>query len=101
MHKLVLQCAGDEVIAQAGGNIKSLSGEIAITDDGANLIRSGLDDGIALQAKVGDSEEELAVGLDLEKSPDGGDLAKLRIVLENLLNVVTAAGGEADIADDG
>ena len=77
LHKLVQQRVRQNVVADSGRKLNPFRTRSAIADDSANLVRWRLDDGIALQAKVGDSEEELAVGLHLQKRADGGDLSSV------------------------
>jgi len=100
LRELVLHGAGDEIIADAGGNIEALAGEIAIADDGTNLVGRRLDQGIALQTELSDGEVKFAVGLHFEEGADGRDFTQLRVVLQDLLGVITAAGREPEIADD-
>ena len=57
--------------------------------------------GIVVQAEVGDGGEEFAVRLHLQKRADGDEPLNLSIVLEDLLDVVFAAGHDLEIADDG
>src|SRR5580692_11730228 len=109
LDELALQDLVGEIVADAGGEIEAFTGEIAVAEQGAHLVREGLRkghkslrrrerkigfDGIVVQAEIGDGGEEFAVGLHFEERTDGDEALNLRIVLEDLLEVVEAAGGD-------
>src|SRR5207245_9625668 len=56
--------------------------------------------GIVVQAEVSDGSEELPVGLYFQKRADGDEPLNLRIVLENLFQIVVFARSDREIADD-
>src|SRR5579859_187357 len=101
LHQLILQRAVGDVVADAGGDIEAAARFAAIAGEDAHLIGKRLQDGIGLQAKMGDGSEEFAIRLDLEQRADDRNLMKLRIVFEQVLGVKESARGNLEIADDG
>src|SRR5258707_4515589 len=53
-----------------------------------------------MKAEMRDGEKVFAVGLEFQQGADGDELVELRIVFEDLLGIVAAAGSELDVADD-
>src|SRR5580704_600653 len=116
LNDLTLQRLVCEIIAHACGEIESFAGQVAVPDEGTDLARKRLLkgyearrerdwkialDGVVVQAEVGNGGEEFAVGLDLQKRADGDEALNLRFILENLLEVVEAAGSDFEIANNG
>ncbi len=98
---LILEEAAAEVVAEAEGAIPAAAVELAIADQGADLIRARLEDGAGLGGKLREGDEELAIGAHADEPTVGGDFAALGIVVDEELGVVAAARDEAQIADDG
>jgi len=116
LHELVLQGLVGEVVANPRSEIETPARQVSVAEQGANLVREGLlkghkskwrrhrkigFDGIVIQAEMGDGGEEFAVGLYFEERADGDEALDLRIVLENLFEIVKAARCDPKIADDG
>src|SRR4029077_19505757 len=99
LHKLILQGAVGDVVADAGGDVETAAGFAAVTREHAHLIGERLQDGIVLQAKMGNGGEEFAVGLDLDQRANDGDFVELRVKLEQILGIKQAAGGDLEVAD--
>src|SRR4029077_18638383 len=100
LNKLVLQGAAVDVVAEAGGGVEAFAGESAVAHHDANLLGERLDDGIALEAEVSDSEKVFLVGFEFQERADGGEFVELRVVLKDLFGIVGTAGSELDVADD-
>src|SRR5258705_49338 len=75
LHKLILQGAIGDVVADAGDYVETATRFAAVAGEHANLIGKRLQDGIGLQAKMGNGGKEFAIGLDLQQCADDGDLA--------------------------
>src|SRR5262249_20457771 len=80
---------------------QALAGDVAITKDGANLLRLRLHNGISLQPEMGHCEIKLAIGLELQQGAEGGDLVELGIIFDDLLGVEPSTRREFQIADNG
>ena len=116
LDELALEGFVGEVVADAGSEVEAFAGEVAVADQGADLVREGLFegdearrrseweiglDGIVVEPEVGDGGEEFAVGLHFQKRAQGDEALDLGIVLKDLLDVIVAAGRDFEIADDG
>src|SRR5579859_6006238 len=103
LHELVLQGLVGEVVANPGSEIKTSARQVSVAEHGAKLVGEGLLkghksrrrrrgkvglDGIVIQTEMGDGGEEFAVGLYFEERADGDEALDLRIVLENLFEIV-------------
>ncbi len=75
LHELILQGAIGDVVADAGDDVETATRFAAVAGEHANLIGKRLQDGIGLQAKMGNGGKKFAIGLDLEQCADDGDLA--------------------------
>src|SRR5690242_8098023 len=62
LHELVLQSAIRDVVADAGDGVEAATGFAAIAEEHADLIGERLENGIVLQAKMGDGGEKFAIG---------------------------------------
>src|SRR6266704_2138139 len=116
LNDLVLQCLVFEVVAETGNEIKAFAGFTAVTDEPANLVRKRLLKreergrqrnghvtlrGIVIEAEMGDGGEKFPIGLHFQERADGDEPLEMRIVLKNLLQIVSASGSDLEIADDG
>ena len=116
LHKLVLQGLVGEVVANPGSEIETPARQVSVAKESANLVGEGLlkrdktrwgrwrkvgFHGVGIQAEMGEGGEEFAVGLYFEERADGDEALNLRIVLENLFEVVDAARSDPKIADNG
>ena len=105
-----------EVVADPGGEIETLAGQVAVTEKSSKLIGERLTKGdkagrrrereigfggVVIEAEVSDGGEKFFVGLEFKESANSDESLNLRIVLEDLLEVVRAAGGDFEITDDG
>src|SRR6266849_1884570 len=101
LHELILQGAIGDVVADPGNDVETATRFAAVAGKHANLIGKRLQDGIRLQAKMGNGGKKFAIGLDLQQCADDGDLAELRVVFEQLLGIKEAAGSDLEVAYDG
>jgi hypothetical protein len=115
LHELALQGLVGEVVADSGSEIEAFARQVAVAEEGADLVgerlrkrhkirrrhgrKVGLH-GIVVEAEIGDGREKFAVGFYFQKRADGDEALDLRIVLKDLLDVVEASGGDFEIADD-
>jgi len=101
LHELVLKEAAAEVVAKAEGGVPASAVELAVSNQGADLIRAGLENRVGLGGVLREGNKELAVRLHADEAAIGGDFAALGVVIHADLSVVAAAGSETEIADDG
>src|SRR5580693_3062509 len=100
LDELALEGLVGEVVADAGGEIEAFASEVAVADEGANLVGERLLegdevwrrryrkislDGIVVETEVGDGGKKFTVGLDFQEVADGDNALDLRIVLKDLL----------------
>src|ERR1700722_17337003 len=115
LHELALQGVVGEIVAYAGGEVESFARQVAVAEEGADLVGEGLlegdeagrwrkggiaFDGIVVEAEVGDGGEKFTVRFDFQERANRDETLDLRFVLEDLLQVVETAGGDLEIADD-
>ena len=116
LDELALQDLVGEIVADAGGEIEAFARQVSVAHQGANLVGERLRKGdktwrryrrkigfdrIVVEAEVGEGGEEFTVRLHFQEGADGDEPIDLSIVLEDLFDVVGAAGSDLDIADDG
>src|SRR5216683_6230557 len=116
LNDLVLQRLVFEVVAETGNEIKAFAGFAAVTDEPANLVRKRLLEreergrqrnghvtlrGIVIQTEMGDGSEKFPIRLHFQERADGDEPLEMRIVLKNLLQIVSASGSDLEITDDG
>src|SRR5277367_813020 len=116
LDELALQSFVGEVVADAGGEVETFASEVAVAEEGADLVGERLQKGlkplrrirreigghgVVVEAEVGDGGEKLAVGFHFDECADGDEALDLRVVLEDLFQVVAATGSDGEIADDG
>src|SRR5580658_1827790 len=107
---LVLKLMLSEVVAGAESDIQPAASEIAVANEGANLIGARLKvkigrielrrSGQIHDGKMGESEKVFPVGLEFEQGADSGELAMAGIEIDDELGVEMFAGLEAYVADD-
>src|SRR6266568_2512130 len=115
LHDLVLQRFVGEVVANAPRKIEPLSVFAAVTQERTDLVRkrllkrclSGRHGGkitqrrVVIQPKESNRAKKFAVRLRLNQRANGHKSLILRVVLENLLEVIRAAGRDLEITHDG
>ena len=115
MHDLVLQRFVGKVVPHASRKIEALPVFAPIAHEGTDLVRkrllkrclSGRHGGkvaqrrVVIQPKESNRAEELPVRLRLNQRANRHKSLILRVVLENLLEVIRAARRDSEIADDG
>ena len=115
LHELALEGLIGEVVADSGSEIESLARQVAVAEEGADLVgerlrkrhkirrRHGGKVGlhrIFVEAEVGDGGEKFPVGLYFQKRADSDEALDLSIVLKDLLDVVATSGRDPEIAYD-
>src|SRR5207342_1444255 len=88
LDELALESLVGEIVADAGGEIEAFASEVAVAEEGANLVGERLLegdevwrwryreislDGVSVEPKIRDGGEKFTVGLDFQEGADGDE----------------------------